>query len=75
MRLKAHKRWETVHARLVPDQVLPLHYTRQQIQQVFDISKNYADILPIRGYSEQTFHGHLFILFVATIIRHQLQKL
>lgn len=60
---------------LDPEEVLPLYYTRQQIEQVFDISKNYADILPLRVHSEQTFRGHLFISFVATIICHRLQKL
>lgn len=29
-------------------ELLPLYYTRQQVEQVFDISKNYADLLPIR---------------------------
>ncbi len=58
-----------------PDEILPLYYTRQQIEQVFDISKNYADILPLRVHSEETFRGHLFISFVAAIACHLLQKL
>ena len=40
-----------------PDEILPLYYTRQQIEQVFDISKNYAEILPLRVHSEETFRG------------------
>ena len=34
------------------DKLLPMYYTRQQVEQVFDISKNYADLLPIRMQSE-----------------------
>lgn len=30
------------------DRLLPMYYTRQQVEQVFDISKNYSDLLPIR---------------------------
>ncbi len=57
------------------DEILPLYYTRQQIEQVFDITKNYADILPLRVHSEETFRGHLFISFVAAAICHLMQKL
>jgi len=60
---------------LEPNEILPLYYTRQQIEQVFDISKNYAEILPLRVHSEDTFRGHLFISFVAAIVCHILQKL
>ena len=58
-----------------PDEILPLYYTRQQIEQVFDISKNYAEILPLRVHSEETFRGHLFVSFVAAIACHLMQKL
>jgi hypothetical protein len=51
-------------------EVLPLYYARQQIEQVFDIAKNYADILPLRGHGEDTFRGHYFLLcFIATILK------
>lgn len=56
------------------DKILPLYYTRQQVEQVFDITKNYADLLPIRVQSEQAFAGHLLICFIATAIMQQLQK-
>ncbi len=29
------------------DKILPTYYTRQQIEQIFDIGKNYADMLPL----------------------------
>ena len=55
------------------DKLLPMYYTRQQVEQVFDISKNYADLLPIRVQSEQAFAGHLLICFMATAIMQKLQ--
>ena len=56
------------------EQLLPMYYTRQQVEQVFDISKNYADLLPIRVQSEQAFAGHLLICFMATAIMQRLQQ-
>lgn len=56
------------------DKLLPMYYTRQQVEQVFDISKNYADLLPIRVQSEQAFAGHLLICFMATAIMQKLQQ-
>lgn len=55
-------------------EVLPLYYTRQQIEQVFDVTKNYADILPIRVENEMTFRGHLLCCFIATIVMQKLQR-
>jgi len=54
--------------RIAKNKILPAYYTRQQIEQIFDISKNYADMLPIRVQSEDTFRGHLLLTFMATII-------
>jgi hypothetical protein len=56
------------------EKLLPLYYTRQRVEQVFDISKNYADLLPIRVQSEQTFAGHLLVCFMATAIMQRLQQ-
>jgi len=56
------------------NQLLPLYYTRQQVEQVFDISKNYADMLPIRVQSEEAFAGHMVLCFIATAIMQNLQK-
>ncbi len=59
----------------IPEQeLLPLYYTRQQVEQVFDITKNYADLLPIRVQSEQAFAGHLLVCFMATAIMQRLQQ-
>jgi hypothetical protein len=59
--------------RIAKAKVLPLYYTRQQIEQVFDIGKNYAEMLPIRVHSEEAFRGHLLLTFIATVVIKQIQ--
>ena len=59
--------------RIASDKVLPLYYTRQQIEQIFDIGKNYADMLPLRVHTEETFRGHLLITFIATVVLKKIQ--
>jgi transposase len=54
--------------------ILPLYYTRQQVEQVFDMAKNNADILPLRIQNEDTFRGHLMLTFWATAIFQKLQR-
>jgi Fe-S cluster assembly iron-binding protein IscA len=54
--------------------ILPLYYTRQQIEQVFDLTKNNADLLPLRIQNEDTFRGHLMITFLATVLLQKLQR-
>jgi len=56
------------------NEILPLYYTRQQVEQVFDIGKNYADLLPLRVQNEDTFRGHLMLTFMATAILQRLQR-
>ena len=49
------------------EDIMPLYYTRQAIEQVFDISKNNADLLPLRVQSEESLRGHLMLCFIATV--------
>jgi hypothetical protein len=49
-------------------EIMPLYYTRQAIEEVFDISKNFADLLPLRAHSEETIRGRLLISFITTIL-------
>lgn len=56
------------------EQLLPLYYTRQQVEQVFDISKNYAGMLPIRVQSEEAFAGHMLLCFISTTIIQSIQQ-
>ncbi len=54
--------------KIAVNKILPTYYTRQQIEQVFDIGKNYADMLPLKSQSKDTFRRHLLLTFIACII-------
>jgi len=56
-------------------EILPLYYTRQAIEQVFDLYKNNAELLPLRTHGEDTFRGHLMLSFLATISYMLVNKL
>jgi hypothetical protein len=49
-------------------EVLNFYYTREHIEQVFDISKNNGSMLPLRTHSTETTMGHLLLSFISTII-------
>ena len=49
-------------------EILPLYYTRQAIEQIFDVNKNDIDILPLRVHSEETLRGHLMLSFIASLV-------
>ena len=49
------------------EEILPLYYSRQAVEQAFDFGKNYANLLPLRIHSEETLRGHLLISFMATV--------
>lgn len=55
------------------ERILPMYYTRQAIEQTFDISKNYAGLLPLRIQSDENLRGHLLITFIATVIIKRIQ--
>jgi len=55
-------------------EILPLYYTRVQVEQVFDIAKNNADLVPLRIHGEETLRGHLMLTFLSTILFQLLQK-
>ena len=54
--------------RIAKDKMLPIYYTRTQTEQIFDIGKNYADLIPLRVQNEHTFRGHLLLTFMATVV-------
>ncbi len=60
--------------RIATEKVLPYYYTRQQIEQVFDVCKNNTKMLPLRTQSEETFRGHLILAFIAAVIVKILQE-
>jgi transposase len=47
--------------------VLPLYYLRQSIEQFFDYAKNDVDLLPLRSNKAETFRGHLLLSFMAIV--------
>ena len=55
-------------------ELLPLYYTRQAVEQIFDFSKNNADLLPLRVHSEEAFRGHLLISFIASYLYMMVNK-
>lgn len=57
-----------------PKEVLAIYYTRQQIEQTFDLGKNYAGMLPLNIQKEETFNGHMMLTFIATIVVKMLQN-
>jgi transposase len=50
------------------EKVLPLYYLRNQAEEIFKISKSYADILPLRIQSEDAFSGVLFLNFLSVVL-------
>jgi transposase len=55
-------------------EVLQLYYLRQSAEQIFEISKSYADILPLRVHTETTLRGILMINFLAVAVYKNLDK-
>jgi hypothetical protein len=51
-----------------PREVIAKYYTRQRIEQIFDVSKNNAGLLPLRVHNEETLRGHILMSFIVTII-------
>jgi hypothetical protein len=60
--------------RLEKSEILPIYYERQMIEQVFDIGKNYANMIPLRVHGEPTFRGHLMLTFISTVVLKMLQN-
>jgi hypothetical protein len=55
-------------------EILPLFYTRRQVEQVFDAGKNNADILPLRVQNEVAFRRHLTLTFLAAALLQKFQR-
>jgi hypothetical protein len=57
-----------------PENILPLYYMRQSVEQVFDVTKNNVHILPLRTHNEDTFRGHIMLTFMSVILYLRLNK-
>jgi transposase len=56
------------------DEVLPYYYLRQSAERIFQISKTYTDILPLRVHSEKTLRGVLLLNFIAVVLYVNFRK-
>jgi transposase len=48
--------------------IMPLYYERQAIEEIFDVSKNFASLLPVHKHKNERILGHLLIAFISTIV-------
>ena len=60
--------------RIQATQILSHYYVRQDVEQVFDIAKNYASLLPLNVEKGRNLPGHLLMTFIATAILQKLQN-
>jgi hypothetical protein len=60
--------------KIEPADLLPLYYTRQTVEQVFDVLKNDAKGLPLRAHNEDTFRGHLMLSFMSVMLNLKLNQ-
>jgi hypothetical protein len=58
-----------------PEEILPLYYTRQAVEQIFDVCKNGTNLLPIACHTTETFRGYIFVHFLSTILYLTIRKL
>lgn len=56
-------------------EVVPFYYSRQMVEQLFGISKDDLNILPIRTHSETRFRGLMLISFIALIVYMKIKAL
>lgn len=56
------------------DGILPAYYTRQLIEQYFDISKGSSRLTPLRVHSEEALYGHLILSMIAATINVYIQN-
>lgn len=50
------------------ENLLPLYYTRDQVEKLFGLCKQDGKILPLNVGTEATFRGHLMMTFMAAVI-------
>lgn len=49
------------------ENLLPLYYTRDQVEKIFELCKQDCKILPLNVETEATFRGHLMVTFIAAV--------
>lgn len=58
---------------IAKDKILPLYYTRNQVEELFRIGKGEGKMLPINVQTEDTLRGHMLITLISTAILKILQ--
>jgi transposase len=53
------------------EEIMPLYYTRQYAENLFGISKNNLDLLPLRVHSIEMFRGYLMLNFLALVVHKE----
>lgn len=56
------------------DGILPAYYTRQLVEQYFDISKGSSNLMPLRVHSAETLRGHLMLSMIAATVNVYIQN-
>ncbi len=56
------------------EDILPAYYTRQLIEQYFDVSKGSSNLTPLRIHSEEALRGHLVLSMIAATINVYIQN-
>lgn len=54
--------------RISKENLLPLYYTKDQIEKIFELCKQEGKILPLNVETEATFRGHLMMTFMGAVI-------
>lgn len=54
--------------RIAKEKLLPLYYTRDQVEKIFELCKQDGKILPLNVENEATFRGHLLMTFMASVV-------
>lgn len=54
--------------------ILPAYYTRQLVEQYFDIGKGISNLTPLRVHSEESLTGHLMMSTIAATINVMIQR-
>jgi len=64
-----------VSSREIPiEEVLPLYYMRQTAENLFGISKDSLDLIPLRVHSIEAFRGYLMLNFLTLILYLEFRK-
>lgn len=56
------------------EEILPVYYTRQLVEQYFDVGKGISRLIPLRVHSKESILGHLMLSQIAAVVNLNIQK-